>query len=433
MLKTVSSTINAIGALNYKGTWNASTNTPTLTSGVGVKGDYYVVSVAGTTDLDGTDFWGVGDWAVFNGAIWQRVEGGSETETDKIVFNTLANLTATNGEMTWNNDDQHKTVQVGINGDDFYIFQDQIFRIRADANITKGQVVMFTGTLGASGGLKGAPATGLQPEQANYILGVSKDTFTFGNWGNIQYFGEVKGINTTGGAENWIEGDVLYYNPLVTGGLTKIKPITPAAIAVVAAVVYVSSNNGILFVRPTFGSVLGGTDGNVNLANLAGNDYIVYDGGSNVWVNLPPPNLVAGVGLDGGGLANANSTVTFDLANTAVAAGTYGDAANVGQFTVDDQGRLTAAANVAISISTANVTGLGTMAVQDANNVAITGGSVNVATLEGANVTVTANLYANLATANTAAMPDPSLPLNPEGYVEVVINGTTKKIPYYGV
>jgi hypothetical protein len=30
-------------------------------------------------------------------------------------------------------------------------------------------------------------------------------------------------------------------------------------------------------------------------------------------------------------------------------------------------------------------------------------------------------------------MPDPSLPLNPEGYVEVVVNGTTKKIPYYGV
>jgi hypothetical protein len=46
---------------------------------------------------------------------------------------------------------------------------------------------------------------------------------------------------------------------------------------------------------------------------------------------------------------------------------------------------------------------------------------------------VTANLYANLATANTAAMPDPSLPLNPEGYLEVVINGTTKKIPFYGV
>lgn len=76
MLKTVSSITNAIGALNYKGTWNASANTPTLTSSVGTKGDYYVVSTAGTTNLNGTTLWGVGDWTVFNGSEWQRVEGG---------------------------------------------------------------------------------------------------------------------------------------------------------------------------------------------------------------------------------------------------------------------------------------------------------------------------------------------------------------------
>ena len=433
MLKTASSVINAIGALNYKGTWNASTNTPNLLTITAEKGDYYVVSVAGTTDLDGNDFWGVGDWAVYNGSVWQRVEGGSDADVDAIVFNTLANVTVSNGVMAWNSDDQHQTVSVGINGDDFYIFQDQIFRVRADATITKGQVVMFTGTLGASGGLKAAPATGLLPEQSNYILGVSKDTFTFGNWGNIQYFGEVKGINTTGGAENWVNGTVLYYDPTVTGGLTKNKPSSPAAIAVVAAVVYASSNNGILFVRPTFGSVLGGTDGNVNFASLADNDLIAYDGGSNVWVNLPPPTVAAGVGLTGGGQANANSTVTLDLANTAVSAGSYGSANTVVTVTVDAQGRLTSASNVTIAIANSQVSGLGTMSTQDANNVAITGGTVSVSDLTASNVTVTANLYANLATSNTAAMPDPSLPLNPEGYVSVVINGATKKIPYYGV
>lgn len=78
MLKTVSTITNAIGALNYKGTWNASTNTPTLASGVGTKGDYYVVSVAGSTSLDGISNWGVGDWAAFNGTAWQRVEGGAD-------------------------------------------------------------------------------------------------------------------------------------------------------------------------------------------------------------------------------------------------------------------------------------------------------------------------------------------------------------------
>jgi hypothetical protein len=78
MLKTVSSTTNALGSLNYKGTWNASTNSPTLASGVGTKGDYYVVSVSGTTALDGISNWGVGDWATYNGSVWQRVEGGAD-------------------------------------------------------------------------------------------------------------------------------------------------------------------------------------------------------------------------------------------------------------------------------------------------------------------------------------------------------------------
>ena len=63
-----------LGALSYQGTWNASTNTPTLASGVGTKGYYYVVSVAGSTNLDGITNWVVGDWAVYNGTAWQKVD-----------------------------------------------------------------------------------------------------------------------------------------------------------------------------------------------------------------------------------------------------------------------------------------------------------------------------------------------------------------------
>lgn len=97
MLKAVSSITNAIGALNYKGTWNASTNTPALASGVGTKGDYYVVSVAGTTSLDGISNWGIGDWAVFNGSVWQRVEGGADLNGVNLSVTgttTLSGLTA---------------------------------------------------------------------------------------------------------------------------------------------------------------------------------------------------------------------------------------------------------------------------------------------------------------------------------------------------
>lgn len=61
------------GGLVYLGTWNASTNTPTLVSGVGTKGFFYKVSVAGSTLLDGVSTWNIGDQVVFSGTIWERV------------------------------------------------------------------------------------------------------------------------------------------------------------------------------------------------------------------------------------------------------------------------------------------------------------------------------------------------------------------------
>jgi len=79
MLKAISTITNALGALNYKGTWNASTNNPALADGTGSKGDYYVVSTAGTQTFGGVQlFFGTGDWIAYNGAVWQRVEGGSD-------------------------------------------------------------------------------------------------------------------------------------------------------------------------------------------------------------------------------------------------------------------------------------------------------------------------------------------------------------------
>jgi hypothetical protein len=62
--------------LNFKGTWDALTNNPTLTSSVGVGGDYYIVSIAGNTNLNGITDWQVGDWAIFESAtnMWQKVD-----------------------------------------------------------------------------------------------------------------------------------------------------------------------------------------------------------------------------------------------------------------------------------------------------------------------------------------------------------------------
>lgn len=66
--------VSITGTLAYQGGWDASTNTPTLTSSVGTNGYYYVVTTAGTTNLNGITDWQVGDWAIFNGSIWQKID-----------------------------------------------------------------------------------------------------------------------------------------------------------------------------------------------------------------------------------------------------------------------------------------------------------------------------------------------------------------------
>ena len=84
-----------IGGLKYEGTWNASTNTPTITSGVGTDGEFYIVSVAGNTTIDGISGWEVGDWIVFHGTAWQKVDN-TESVVSVNGFTGAVNLTTSN-------------------------------------------------------------------------------------------------------------------------------------------------------------------------------------------------------------------------------------------------------------------------------------------------------------------------------------------------
>jgi len=103
-------------------------------------------------------------------------------------------------------------------------------------------------------------------------------------------------------------------------------------------------------------------------------------------------NVATGTGLTGGPIT---SNGTISLANTAVVAAAYGSASQVGTFTVDAQGRLTAAANAAINIAVANVSGAVPNTVNVIAGTGLSGGG-NLAsnvTVNLANTAVTSGNY----------------------------------------
>lgn len=59
-----------LGVLEYKGTWNATTNVPALSHATGKKGQYYICSTAGKAFMECES----GDWLLHNGSQWQRLD-----------------------------------------------------------------------------------------------------------------------------------------------------------------------------------------------------------------------------------------------------------------------------------------------------------------------------------------------------------------------
>ena len=95
--------------------------------------------------------------------------------------------------------------------------------------------------------------------------------------------------------------------------------------------------------------------------NTGSNTLFFYDGSGWIDTKGDIQSVTAGTGLSGGGTSGA---ITVNLANTAVSAGSYGSASAVPTYTVDAQGRLTAASNTTIAIASTAVTDF-TEATQD--------------------------------------------------------------------
>ena len=193
-------------------------------------------------------------------------------------------------------------------------------------------------------------------------------------------------------------------------------------------------------------------------------DDTIYFRNASAWVDIGGPGditaVVAGTGLTGGA---TSGSATLTLANTAVTAAAYGSATQVGTFTVDAQGRLTAAANATIAVASGAISDF-TEAVQDVAGalVAGTANEVNVTYNDSAGtltigqpddvtiggvLTVTGNLVVNGTTttvnSTTITVDDPIFTLGGDtapssddnkdrGLEFRYLTGSAAKVGYFG-
>jgi hypothetical protein len=138
--------------------------------------------------------------------------------------------------------------------------------------------------------------------------------------------------------------------------------------------------------------------GDLDLGELAintygGRLYAKKNDGTAAIVDLTENDTVS---LSGDATGSGRTAITVTLADTAVSAGTYGDVTagvvNVPRVTVDSKGRVTSVTTQAFSAAS----NLGTMATQNANNVSITGGTVDGTTIGG--TTRAAGSFTNITT-----------------------------------
>lgn len=320
------------------------------------------------------------------------ITGGIATP-DYIDFDTSATSANAVGRVTWDATDG--SLQLGLTGGNAISVLGQTIhayvRSAESVTINKGQPVYLYQATGNRASVKLAYNTG-DPTSAT-TFGLAAESIAPNQAGFIVCQGVLDGLNT--GAYN--EGDILYLGA-TAGSLTATKPKAPNHMVYVGVVERANNGNGQIYVKVQNGYELDEIH-DVQINSPANGQLIIYDASTDLWKNanitagtgitvtngagtitISAPengtvtNVATGTGLTGGPIT---STGTISLANTAVSAGSYGSASQVPTYTVDAQGRLTAASNTAISIANTAVSGLGTMSTQNANSVSITGGSVS--------------------------------------------------------
>lgn len=315
---TTSYLVSSTGVLQNNGSGLAWSTAPTLT-GTNFSG------------IPSSAITGLGTMATQN-ANAVAITGGTATGltnlgADYLQLNTAAAVTYGVGKIWW---DATGTLNIGMGGGNItqQVGEELFVYGKASAAIVDSplQIIYKTGTVGASGVITFSPTvSGIT--DGNLIIGVATESISLNSFGRVTTFGVVHGITTDGSAfgETWADGDVIWYNP-VTGNPTKTKPTAPNIKVQIGTVIKAGNGgSGSFQVEINHGSVLGGTDSNVQLTSVANNNLLQYDSALQYWKNVASSSVSVGTATNlAGGSAGVIPYQSGSGATSFTAAGTTG-------------------------------------------------------------------------------------------------------------
>jgi len=165
--------------LKYKGTWDATNppagGVPTLADGVGIQGDYYVVTNGGIQNLgSGPIDFSPGDWIAYNGTIWQKAD---HTDVVTSVFGRQGAIVAVLGDYAASLVSNDSTVPGAT--------------VRDALNNLSGSPQTVTTTLNFLGSSSESATIALGRPTREVLRGrvyITSDPGPFNEWANISFY-----------------------------------------------------------------------------------------------------------------------------------------------------------------------------------------------------------------------------------------------------
>lgn len=301
-----------IGGSIFQTTWNASTNAPALVSSVGTKGFYYIVDTNGATNLNGITDWKIGDWTIYDGSVWRKVDN-----TDAV-----SSVNSLTGAVVLDTSNVNDTLNKR------YVSDANLITIGNQSGVNTGdETAARIGVL-----INGSSAA--TPNDADLLATSESSVLKKITWTNVKAF-----LKT-------------YFDTIYTTTSAVASQITTALTAY-ATQSYVNSQGFITNVIASLGYTPANKAGDAFVGSITASNLSGTNTGDNA-TNTQYSGLVSNANHTG----DATGATALTLATVNSNVGNFGSASQTITLTVNGKGLVTAASQQSIVIAQSQVTNL---------------------------------------------------------------------------